>query len=308
MGFSYGTFLGQTYANIFPRRVRAMVLDGIVDPVSWTTGAEARLANIAAPADPVFSKFQSLCQSAGPKRCALAGRGPVAVRVQRLFRQLRRRPIPAPAAKPPGQLTYVDLLLALYAPIRNPATWPRLAEDLNAAAHGNGSALEMQARAARSPAAWSGSTTSTAIQCADGPARQGSRAWPKVISRLTAISYLQGPLHGWWEWAPCASWPTRAADRYTGPWNASTPNPILVIGTRFDPNTAYANARRVARLLGNAVLLTHDGYGHVSFTDPSKCVERARSAYLVHLITPPPGTVCPSDHQPFEPSFGHPLP
>ena len=62
------------------------------------------------------------------------------------------------------------------------------------------------------------------------------------------------------------------------------------------------------RLLGNAVLLTHEGYGHVSFQDPSACVERARVAYLVTLITPPKGTVCAADRPPFDPDFGKPLP
>ena len=48
VGFSYGTLLGQTYANLFPRRVRAMVLDGVVDAVAWTRGAEARTENVVA--------------------------------------------------------------------------------------------------------------------------------------------------------------------------------------------------------------------------------------------------------------------
>jgi hypothetical protein len=73
----------------------------------------------------------------------------------------------------------------------------------------------------------------------------------------------------------CASWPTFSADRYTGPWNATTPNPILVIGTRFDPST---------------------------------CVMQATSRYLVNLTTAPSGTVCPSDRLPFDPDFGQPVP
>jgi pimeloyl-ACP methyl ester carboxylesterase len=109
-------------------------------------------------------------------------------------------------------------------------------------------------------------------------------------------------------WAPCASWPARSTERCIGPWNASTKNPILLIGTRFDPATSYANARRAARQLGNAVLLTHDGYGHTSTSDPSRCVEQATARYLVHLRTPPRGTVCPSDRLPFDPAFGQPLP
>jgi TAP-like protein len=96
-------------------------------------------------------------------------------------------------------------------------------------------------------------------------------------------------------------------NRYTGPWNASTPNPILLIGTGFDPNTPLANARLAARRLGNAVLLTHDGYGHTSHADPSQCVTRALAGYLTVLTAPPRGTVCASDHLPFDPAFGQPM-
>jgi len=307
LGLSYGTFLGQTYANMFPGRVRAMVLDGIVDPVAYVKGAEARLENGVSASDEVFEKFESLCQAAGPARCALAARGPVKAHFERLLARLRRAPIPAAAARPPGELTYSDLLLALFEPLRSPGAWPQLGEELSAAEGGDGSALETRARLLRSPTGWSGVTTSAAIQCADGPARQRSGEWAKVIGRLAGVSYLQGLVQGWWEWAPCASWPARDPDRYAGPWNAKTRNPILLVGTRHDPNTAYANARLAGRRLGNAILLTHDGYGHLSSTDPSACVERAESEYLVRLVAPRRGTVCASDRQPFDPEFGRPL-
>jgi hypothetical protein len=82
-----------------------------------------------------------------------------------------------------------------------------------------------------------------------------------------------------------------------------------VIGTRHDPNTGYATAVRTSRRLGSAVLLTHDGYGHVSFQDPSACVERARRAYLVDLVVPPRGTVCEPDRpRPLDPRSGEPFP
>jgi pimeloyl-ACP methyl ester carboxylesterase len=305
VGLSYGTFLGQTYANMFPRRVRAMLLDGIVDPVRYSKGAEARAAGGVIGSDEVFDKFLSLCDKAGPERCALTRRSrPAAERVRQLFARLRRAPIPAPAARPPGELSYGDLLLSQFSPMRNPALWPQDAKDLDAALGGDGSALETEARKWRTPAGWSAATTSAAISCADAPALRGSRRWPQVISRLDRISRLQGRVIGWWLWAPCASWRVRGQDSYRGPWSASTPNPILLIGTRYDPNTAYVNARRSERLLGNAVLLTHDGYGHLSFQDPSACVEKARVKYLVGLITPPKGTVCKADKQPFDPGFG----
>jgi hypothetical protein len=72
-----------------------------------------------------------------------------------------------------------------------------------------------------------------------------------------------------------------------------------VIGTRYDPNTAYRNAVRSQLLLGNAVLLTNQGYGHLSFNNPSACIEQARTSYLVDLQVPVPGTVCMTDQQPF---------
>ncbi|MBS1843783.1 MAG: alpha/beta fold hydrolase, partial [Actinobacteria bacterium] len=299
LGLSYGTYLGQTYANLFPGRVRAMILDGVVDPVTWSKGAEARLAGVVSSSDEVFGRFQSLCQAAGPSRCALAVRGSVKAGIDQLMARLRQGAIPAPTAKPPGTLTYSDFLLSLFEPMRSPGEWPQVAEELAAAEGGDGSALENRARAQRTPRAWSAVTTSAAIQCADGPAQRRPAEWPPVIRRLESVSYMQGAVQGWWEWAPCASWPVRDPGRYAGPWNVKTPDPVLVIGTRYDPNTSYANARRVARLLGNAVLLTHAGYGHLSFKDPSACIERAETAYLVHLEVPRPGTVCRADQQPF---------
>ena len=172
------------------------------------------------------------------------------------------------------------------------------------AVRGDGSALETEAAGFLTPAGFAGETTSSAISCADAPARNGSRSWPRVIKRFTRIGRLNGPILGWGLWAPCASWPVRGEDNYRGPWDASTPNPILLIGTTGDPATAYANAVRAEQLLGNAVLLTHEGYGHVSFRDPSACIKKAYVDYLTELITPPRGTVCRADQQPFDPGFG----
>jgi pimeloyl-ACP methyl ester carboxylesterase len=147
-----------------------------------------------------------------------------------------------------------------------------------------------------------------ALLCADSPARQPARHWPRVVDRLEDVSWVGGAPMGWAIGATCASWPTRSAERYRGPWDATTDDPILLIGTRFDPNTPLANAQKAEQRLGNAVLLTHDGYGHLSHADPSACVVAAVGRYLVDLSTPAPGTVCPSDRLPFDPEFGQPVP
>ena len=295
--FSYGTFLGQTYANLFPRRVRAMLLDAIVDQVEWVKSAEARTASVVRSTDPVFA----LCQRAGAGRCALAGHSePVAQRVARLFGKARRAPIPAPHANPPGELTYSELLLTTFVPLRALEDWPRYARDLDAAATGDASALETAARGFLTPETFSKATTSAAIQCLDGPARQPVSAWPKVMGRLIDLGELWAPFLGWAQWAPCASnWPAHSSDRYAGPWNAKTTTPILLINNRHDPADDYRNAKRAERRLGNAVLLTEDGYGHPTAADPSDCVDKWRVRYLVDLVTPPRGTICRPDKAPF---------
>lgn len=301
VGLSYGTMIGQVYANMFPERVRAMMLDGIVNPVAFTTSAETRSAADAASTDEVFDQFLNLCEQAGPDRCALAGHGGTpADRVARLFEQARQAPIPAPNADPPGELVYSDLLVSSFSPLRDPNLWPEYAGMLNGAAEGDVSALATAAYQMRTPKAFAESTKSASISCLDGPAAKPSTDWPTVIGDLTASSTMSGAVQGWWLWAPCASnWPASSDDRYTGPWNAETDNPILLIGTRYDPNTGYQNAVRSEQLLGNAVLLTHEGYGHLSFKDTSQCIEAARVRYLVDLVTPARGTVCAADQMPF---------
>ncbi len=305
LGWSYGSFLGATYANMFPERVRAMVLDGIVDPVVYVSGREASLNAGDADTDAVFATFESLCERAGAPRCALAGHGPVAPRVAALLARLKRASLPAPSA-PGGVLTYGDTLTAFFSVLRSPAEWPRLAQDLRAAEAGDGSALEKLALNFRSPSGYALIAPALAIGCADSPAREPALAWPRVIRQLTGVSFIYGPLVGWWLWAPCASWPVTSAHRYTGPWNAATKTPVLIIGTRFDPNTPFVNAKRLEHLLGNAILLTLDGYGHTSPVDPSQCVERAERDYLVSLRAPARGKICAADRAPFDPGFGKP--
>ena len=109
-----------------------------------------------------------------------------------------------------------------------------------------------------------------------------------------------GPFGSFWAYLsePCATWPARDHDRYTGPFNRRTSAPILIVGTRFDPATPYANARAVARQLPNSRLLTLDGWGHIALPK-SACIATYVDRYLVTGALPPPGTTCRPDQQPF---------
>ena len=302
-GVSYGTFLGQTYANLFPDRVRAMVLDANVNPFPYTESVPAALGSGIRDTDLVIRKMLTLCERAGPARCALARGGGAARRFARVLARLRRGPIPAPSAHPP-RLTYSDLLIRIFLIEGSPSQWPEFAREVDQADRGDGSALAQDVQGA-TPTLEQSLVSAVALQCADKPVPPplGPQAWPAVIRGLTRISRYDGQVQGWFLWAPCASWTVPAVNRYTGPWNATTPNPVLVIGNRFDSRTAYDGSRVVASTLGNAVLLTLDGYGHTSDEDPSACIQRDVADYLIGLATPPPATVCRADRLPFEPGY-----
>src|SRR5262249_13149395 len=130
--------------------------------------------------------------------------------------------------------------------------------------------------------------------------------WPWALRTMTDASAYNGPFQAWLLWAPCSAWTVAAVHRYTGPWGAATPNPVLVIGTRYDPRTAYRASVLVSKTLGNATLLTPEGSGHPSDAAPTACVEGDVARYLIPLAPPPNGAVCQSDRLPFSPRFGQP--
>jgi hypothetical protein len=198
LGESYGTLIGQTYANLFPHRVRVMALDGLVDAVVATTSTEVVLASASRDTDRVFGAFLRLCEAAGRDRCALAGHGPVAARVDRLLAELRRSPIPVPS----GELTYAEALTALKCSgLVDPALWPEVAAVLELAVEGDASVLD-------------------AIASGQPPTRPASssrsRAWP--WSAPTARPATPPPPGRGW----CVAWRPSAASAGRR-WAGSTP-------------------------------------------------------------------------------------
>ena len=221
-----------------PSRQRVRIVQHGGD-FAYTNGNETGYANMLAGADQGFRNFLSLCQRAGPRRCALADHGSVSARVDGLMARLKRQPLPASSASPKGQLTYADALQAILVGLSlGPAEWPKMARAFEAAIRGDGSELLLRGRALTrvfSDQVMAPGLPAVALICADSPAQEGPSAWSHVLTRFTRASHIYGPVIFWWRWAMCAQWPTRSADRYTGPWNAKTLNPILVIGTNHDP-------------------------------------------------------------------------
>ncbi|MFD7612010.1 alpha/beta hydrolase [Streptomyces sp. NPDC059828] len=305
LGISYGTYLGATYANLYPGRVRAMVLDSNVDPRAWTDDASdsPRLTTFLRmgsdrSAAAVLDRFLALCGSTTTAHCAFSAGEPQATRdkFDRLMRRLRERPV--------GTWNYGrtagDVVSSLY--VVHPG-WADLAGRLQELWLGRAPqpAEPPPAPPVRDPAPYLGDEQAAAVLCSDSPNPRD----PGVYHALEEASALRtGDAGRFWTWAaePCASWPAVAADGYRGPWNKRTAHPVLVVGTAYDPATTYWGAQAMATALADARLLTLDGYGHTALLNPSGCVNAHVSRYLVDGTLPPAGTRCRQDTPPFSES------
>jgi pimeloyl-ACP methyl ester carboxylesterase len=332
LGISYGSLLGATYANLFPGRVRAMVMDGNLDPVAWTHAEGSLPSDLRKGGDlataATLRGFLRLCGQAPVASCAFSAGTPAATRAKfaALLRRLRRHPVTT--GSPPQTYTYAAAVATvvqfLYATRPLPALgeigWQggaRLLQQLWAATgtsrhHARAAAplgpaparwLPATGRAAAvpaaSPAVYNGLEQAGAVACSDSPNPQDPGAYPALAHFAAARAGAVGP---YWTWLdePCAGWPAAVSpDRYAGPWNRVTAGPVLVIGNTGDPATPYPDSVALSRELARARLLTVDGYGHTELANKSRCADRYETRYLLTGALPPAGTVCRQDKAPF---------
>jgi pimeloyl-ACP methyl ester carboxylesterase len=314
MGVSYGSFLGVTYANMFPDHVRAMIVDGVLDPIAWTTGVADEATTVPVStrvrsdqgAQTTLDEFFRLCD-AGGSDCPFGPRSQD--RYEHLADRLRDHPLKV--VTPDGtevRLIYQDLVVNTQFALYEASSWPALAQflaDVEAQVSPGrlGRSLSALQRASgltpRAIARYRNFVEGQpGVLCADSVNPTRYRAW----SQQGAIADERFGYFGrWWTWlsSVCAQWPGADADRYLGPFDATTSEPLLVIGNLYDPATRYQGAQTVHRLMPNSSLLTLRGWGHTSLF-LSGCVDRIAVEYLVSIATPEPGTICDADEVPFQ--------
>ncbi len=289
-GYSYGTYLGGTYANIFGDKLRAMVLDGTLDLVANATGKPGEehrpvdvRADVAAAQQEELDQFFAVCAAAGPK-CAFAAGDPKR-RFADLFARLSHGPV--------GGTTMASLFKTIDSALYQSGRWKRLGETLNALPAGPGPAVPVL-----DPYVPTHSPGFLAVQCVDSD----NPASPADYDTLAASERARQPYFGLgavFSMAQCVGWPARDEDRYAGPWNRPRPNPVLVLNNRYDPATPLHNAQATASELGDGHVLVVDGYGHTSLNVHSACASAAVVAYLTALTAPADGTSCAPDTVPF---------
>jgi pimeloyl-ACP methyl ester carboxylesterase len=333
LGFSYGTYLGNVYANLFPDRVRAVVIDGVLDPVAWAgtpdTAAVPQTERLRSGqgAQKALTEILARCTTAGPEFCSLAGLGDPAAVYAEIVASLKQAPltITDEDGEPVFDLTYAVLTSFLLGDLYAPEGSSYVDQDLSlvysllhpAGADGAPAraALVAKLRALQAPAARSDAfglgfpydnspEAFQSVLCSDGKNPAKAEAWVPAAARSDAAAPGFGPL---WTWAsaPCArsTWTVRDEDAYWGTYTHRTASPVLVVGNYWDPATNYEGAVAAAGLLPSSRLLSSDSWGHTAY-GTSACVTDAVDTYLLQVRTPAKGTVCTGDVQPFTVPLG----
>ncbi|MFF9586603.1 alpha/beta hydrolase [Streptomyces achromogenes] len=294
VGASYGTFLGATYAGLFPERVGRMVLDGAMDP-----SLDARRLNLDQTAgfETAFQAFARDCVQRSD--CPLGGRGATPARVgdrlRAFFRELDARPLRSGGAggRRLGEaLATTGVIAAMY----DEGTWAQLREALTSAIKerdGAGLLALADTYYERDPDGHYSNLmmANAAVNCLDLPsAFSGPEEVEKALPAFEKASPVFGPGLAWAS-LNCAYWPVRAKGE-PHRIEAKGAAPIVVVGTVRDPATPYRWARSLAGQLSSAHLLTYAGDGHTAYGRGSGCIDTAIDTYLLRGTPPPPGKRC----------------
>ncbi|KAF2424481.1 alpha/beta-hydrolase [Tothia fuscella] len=308
---SYGTVIGQTYANMFPNSVGRMILDGteyvkdhrLLGGFGWTALDNATNA--------WHDGFLGECLNAGPEHCALAkSKGGKKIklqdleeRMQYLLSSLMSRPmIGYTNTSGPSLILYSTVVSRIYGSMYNAKSWPALAQMLYEAEDGNTTLAAvffdrveweynptLPAPPSLKP---SSDELTTLVICADSydapKPPSGLAWWESLWANMTAKSWIAGNSR-FHVVLPCrhfnSYWPA-PAEVYRGDLNHTLAKPVLLIAETYDPATPLRNGRRLLAEMGtNARMVVHHGYGHSS-RDTSNCTDSIAKNFILHGTLP----------------------
>jgi len=283
VGYSYGTAVGAAYLDQFPTRVRAMVLDGALDPrLTW----DGFLRGQSAGFDTALSAFLANCQKIScPFREAVSG--DLGKAFDDLAAKVDAHDLPGDDSRTvgPGEFT-LGVGVGLYSKRYG---WPAIADALADAVHGDGrqllalndSYLERGEHSYKNL-----DEANFAVNCVDRPWPRTEAPYYALADEVAKTSPRFGPMIAL-SGLGCLAWPTPATGR---PHTVTAPGSpaVLVIGTTRDPATPYSWAQALASQLSKGVLLTHVGDGHTVYRNGAPgCILRPVDDYLLSLRVPP---------------------
>ena len=289
LGYSYGTRIGAAYAEAYPDKVRAMILDGAVDPNADPIQADIDQAEAFQKA---FNDYAADC--AKDPDCPLGTDPAKAVTVYRdLVDPLVDKPM---KTKDPRGLGYSDAIVGTIMALYSPNLWRHLTQALTEMTKGRGDTMlalaDMYMR--RDPQGHYSNATDAriAVNCVDQPPITDRAKVIEEDRRLREVAPFMsyGEFTGHAPMSTCAFWPVPPTSTPHSVSAAGLP-PVLVISTTGDPATPYQAGVDLAKQLGGA-LLTFNGTQHTVAFQGQQCVDDFVAAYLVNLKLPPKGATC----------------
>ncbi|MFK5688648.1 alpha/beta hydrolase [Ornithinimicrobium sp. LYQ92] len=290
LGASYGTFIGSTYATLFPERVGRLVLDGAIDP--GLSGLEMGLGQ-AAGFERATRAYVEDCVASG--ECPLGSDVDSAMeRIPAFLDELDANPIPV-EGDAAGELTEGWGLYGIIVAMYDEGAWPILSQAFESAFAGDGTMLMYLANAYASRSSdgsyeGNGMQAIYAVNCLDRPAEGAEDLDDEAVLQQfeeaapTWGRYLAGD-------GACEYWPAEAGETVED-YSAAGADPILVVGTTGDPATPYQWAEGLAETLDSGVLLSYQGEGHTAYGRSNDCIDDAVDAYLLEGTVPEDGTTC----------------
>ncbi|MGN7248002.1 alpha/beta hydrolase [Janibacter anophelis] len=271
LGKSYGTYLGTTYAELFPDRVGRLVLDGVIPPD--LTGEEVAIGQ----AKGFDTATKAWAQDCVDDSCPLGdGVDDVVRSMQEQLEELDQQPLPATAGieLTEGWATW-GIAQAMY----DQGMWSQLTDALVSARDGDGGPLSELGRAYAGRDADGGYASNLlealpAVNCLDRP-EKGSD--PEALAaRASKVAPIWGRALAYE--SPCPQWAVDS-DHVPHEVEAKGADPILVVGTTRDPATPYEWAQRLHDQLADSALVTHEGDGHTAYMRQNDCVDKAVDRY-----------------------------
>ncbi|MDT9687132.1 alpha/beta hydrolase [Streptomyces sp. P9(2023)] len=303
LGWSYGTSLGTSYAEQFPRRVRASVLDGAIDPsLDWRARARSQAVGFQRAVD----DYATYCADVvGDGVCPGATPDEIRTVIDGLFARTAREPLPVDGSEfGVDERALLDALsMAMYTPEQQ---WKGLSEALTAAAGGDGTKLAALADgdeapeddgdsgAEEVPGEESGPADNEdaallAVNCADTPHPRDAQPYWDALAPADKAAGPYGTTSVL-DAMTCKDLPAGAGKPHRV--RAEGVPPVLVVGTTGDPATPYEESESLAAQFPGGMLLTYEGVGHTAYGRSGACVTDAVDAYLVTLKPVRPGTTC----------------
>ncbi|RHY13410.1 hypothetical protein DYB36_009327 [Aphanomyces astaci] len=304
-GWSYGSTLGVTYASMYPNRVGRFVIDSVLDPTLYTGPPSKLLAESTVDADATFDGFADACEKAGPLKCPLAYAAQVGKRVRAFLDGMVESPLLVPAGDDFSVITAADVRDDILNALYRPGHWLDLAHRLHSLMEGTYEAPPVDEVCPVTNSSYLGMNMEFSIYIGnDGDSEQaqdwhGALREAKRKSPLFGMQFASNAL-------PVRYWKVRPVERYTGPWNTTLRQPILILQNKLDPATPLRSAQALAKTMGtNAVLVTRDGFGHETSSTPCKCIENVLTAFFNSGTYPKHNFNCKVDMGPFDGAGPH---